>query len=195
MPYDITEHRHRFSVWAAARAAQRGFASVEVLRDALERSGVREFLRGSEAYQTDEERFRALHEAWCRSIVRSLESSHPKATFGRAAKLIAVYLKSMVVLTRPDSVLAGIAHPPIDSILLRNIARAPEVQSPHKSAWAHLKWTQLDESSYYSLAGQLRAVIGAGEPFWKLERFWTVSEELDRSGDCPSPPVDTKPGD
>jgi hypothetical protein len=181
MLYDIAEHRHRFSVWAAARAAQRGFASVGVLRDALECSGVVEFLDRADAYGTDECRFRTLHEGWCRSIVRSLEIRYPKATFGRAAKLIAVYLKSMVVLARPDTILAGAAHPPIDSILLGNLARAPNVHSPHKPTWARVRWTQLDETSYYTLVGQLRAVIADGEPFWKVEQFWTVSEALDQS--------------
>ena len=175
--YDIIEHRHRFSVWAAARATQRGFASVDVLRDALQCSGVVEFLETANAQQTDSERFRELHCDWCRSIVRSLERTHPNATFGRAAKLVAVYLKSMVVLARPETSLARFAHPPIDSILLRNISRAPEVRSPQKRIWGKIRWTQLDEGGYYTLIAQLRTVIPDGEPFWTLERYWTVSEE------------------
>jgi hypothetical protein len=49
------------------------------------------------------------------------------------SKLVVVYLKSMVVLTQPDTPLARVAHPPIDPIFIRNLARAPDVQSPHKS--------------------------------------------------------------
>jgi hypothetical protein len=114
-----------------------------------------------------------------RSIVRSLETRTANATFGRAAKLIAIYLKSMVVLVRPDTALAKVAHPPIDSILLRNVARAREVQSPHKHTWAKIKWTQLNEVSYYILVDQLLDVVPGGEPFWMLEQFWTVSDESD----------------
>src|SRR5438477_2940419 len=95
-------------------------ASVDVLRDALERCGIVEFLGSASADETDEVSFRTLHEGWCRSIVHSLEAHHTKATFGRAAKLIAVYLKSVVVLVRPDTSLARVAHPPFDFILLRN---------------------------------------------------------------------------
>jgi hypothetical protein len=179
MSYEITEHSHRFSVWAAARATQRGFTSVDVLRDALEGSGVVEFLRRADAYGTDAGCFRTLHEGWCRSIINSLEARHMNATFGRAAKLIAVYLKSRVVLARPETILARVAHPPIDSILLRNVVRAHELQSPHKYTWAKIKWTQLNETSYYILVGQLLALLPDGEPFWKLEQFWTVSEESD----------------
>jgi hypothetical protein len=148
-----------------------------VLRDALERSGVVEFLGCASAQETDAAGFRTLHEGWCRSIVQSLEGSHTKATFGRAAKLVAVYLKSMVVLVRPDTALARVCHPPFDSILLRNVARAPSVHSPHKHTWSKVRWTKLDEMSYYNLVSQLCAIIPDGEPFWKLEQFWTVSEE------------------
>jgi hypothetical protein len=51
MPYDLVEHRHRFSVWAAARAAQRGLKGgrIEVLRDALEQSGVVEFAKANDS--------------------------------------------------------------------------------------------------------------------------------------------------
>jgi hypothetical protein len=43
MSYDLTEHRRRFAAWAAARGAQRGFTTVDSLRDALENCGIREF--------------------------------------------------------------------------------------------------------------------------------------------------------
>jgi len=41
MPYDLAEHRHRFAVWAAARAAQRGFTTVKNLRAALQAADIR----------------------------------------------------------------------------------------------------------------------------------------------------------
>jgi hypothetical protein len=40
----VFEHRHRFAVWAAARAAQRGFVTVEKLRDALEATDIVAFV-------------------------------------------------------------------------------------------------------------------------------------------------------
>ena len=43
MAYTEFQHQHNFSVWAGARAAQRGFTNVELLRDALEQCGVTEF--------------------------------------------------------------------------------------------------------------------------------------------------------
>src|SRR5205809_717760 len=46
--YELDEHRHRFSVWAAARATQRGLCDVVTLREALENCGVVAFLRGAD---------------------------------------------------------------------------------------------------------------------------------------------------
>lgn len=177
--YGIEEHRHRFSMWAAARAAQRGFTDVNRLRTALESSGVREFLRTCNLDAIDTVGFDALHRAWCRAIVASLiHGGVEKVTFGRAAKLVAVYMKSVVVIgIGCGSRLSSVAHPPIDGILLSAASRSPSVISGYKADWARVRWTTLDEESYYRLIGQLRAVLAPGEPFWMLERFWTVTDE------------------
>jgi hypothetical protein len=179
MPYEIDEHRHRFSVWAAARAAQRGFSDVDTLRKALEGSGVVEFLETAKLDDIDATRFDVLHHHWCGSVVDFLEEAGiPNVTFGRAAKLIAIYLKSVVVLgPGSGTAFAGIAHPPIDAILLGKLAVAKDVNSEHKSKWAKTKWTKLNDEQYYELIKQLRQALGPEEPFWKLERFWTVTND------------------
>jgi hypothetical protein len=180
MKYDIGEHRHRFSVWAAARAAQRGFTTVENLRLALEHSGVLSFLTSAGADIVNADDFDELHRSWCRAITARLaDAKVQKVTFGRAAKLLAVYLKSVVVLgAAPDSNLGKVAHPPIDAILLSNLVKSPVVVSEHKVEWATVRWTRLDEGGYYRLIEQLRSVLAPGEPFWMLERYWTVTDEI-----------------
>jgi len=177
MPYDLFEHRHRFSVWAAARATQRGFTSVENLRDALENCGIANFLRNPDALTTDQPAFKEQHKIWCRSIVDFLRHRDiAKVTYGRAAKLVAIYLKSMVILgTSANTTLASVAHPPIDRILLQNLSRATEIHSQHKTRFRTINWTELDEQSYYDLISDLRGCLRADEPFWSLERFWTVT--------------------
>ena len=181
MPYDLAEHRHRFAVWAAARAAQRGFCGVLPLRHALEACGVRAFLDDARSDDADAPKFDRLHRQWCTSVVHSLEKARiDDVTFGRAAKLVAVYLKSAVVLgPGAGTALARIAHPPIDSMVLGNLASAADVVSEHKGAWAKVKWTQLDAVRYYELIAQLRLILGADEPFWALERFWNVTSDAE----------------
>jgi hypothetical protein len=177
MPYQISEHRHRFSVWAAARATQRGFCDVDSLRKALEACGVREFLATPNFGDIDATRFDVVHRRWCRKVMDSLKEARiPNVTFGRAAKLIAMYLKSEVVLGPGfGTAFARIAHPPIDGILLGKLA-ASDVNSEHKGKWARTKWTKLNAQQYYELISQLRRV-DPEEPFWKLERFWTVTND------------------
>ena len=179
MPYDLFEHRHRFAVWAAARATQRNFTSVERLRDALQKCGIKEFVNTAALREIDEARYRELHRDWCRAIIQDLaEGGVADPTFGRAAKLVGVYLKAMVVIgPASGSSLACVAHPPIDRILLKKIGKAAEMDSHHRRTWGKVNWTQLTEEAYYSLIDQLRGAVSGDDPFWTLERFWTVTDE------------------
>lgn len=179
MDYDHFEHRHRFSVWAAARATQRGFTSVANLRDALKRCEVHDYVKKMASASIDAKRFKQLHRGWCRSIIDHLQSVPVhKVTFGRAAKLVAVYLKSMIVLGPSfDTDLARVAHPPIDRILLQNLAKEEGISAEQRARWKGINWTVLDENSYYNLVDELRAVVPEHEPFWMLERHWTVTNE------------------
>jgi hypothetical protein len=176
-PFGIEEHRHRFCAWAAARAAQRQFTSVRNLCRALETCSVREFLASAEAETIDEAGFEARHRQWCHSVMRSLnEAGVQNVTYGRAAKLLAVYLKGMVVLGPVNGTLGSVAHPPVDLILLRNLCRDADVESPWKAAWTKVKWTKLNEGAYYELIGQLREALPSAAPFWQIERYWTVTD-------------------
>ncbi|HZK81224.1 MAG TPA: hypothetical protein VFC46_09165 [Humisphaera sp.] len=192
--YDLLEHRHRFSVWAAARAAQRGCkkASVSLLRDAVERCGVVEFVtkfvKAEVPHAITEDAFSQYHSEWCGSILKIISERGVEGfAYGRAAKLVGIYLKSMVVLgtnqnADQNAKLARIIHPPIDGILLRNMSDCPEIISPRKAGWKNVKWTKLKEDEYFVLVSELRQALPAPEPFWKLERFWTVAEEQPATG-------------
>jgi hypothetical protein len=175
--YDLFRHRHNFAVWAAARAAQRGFTSVAKLKDALECCGIREFVRTQARTPIIATRYDAYHRTWCRRIVRRLRATGvARVSHGRAAKLIAVYLKTMVVTALGGkTALARVAHPPIDRILLQNICRANEIDSAHRTEWRAINWSQLDAKEYYRLIRQLRACLRSGQPFWMLEEYWTVT--------------------
>jgi len=178
MTYDLFEHRHRFAIWAAARAAQRGFASVAVLRGALEATDIVQFARDPESLVTDQTAFEAHHRVWCRDVIRRLKQKGiANVTFGRAAKLVAIYLKAMIVIGPHEATsLASVAHPPIDRILLRGLA-ASAIDYPQKAKWRGATWTTLDEKTYYDLVADLRNILAKGEPFWRLEQYWTVEDD------------------
>jgi len=181
MPYDMTEHRHRFASWAAARAVQRGWGSSksEKLRGALESCGVREFLCTPESRDVEVRGFEDLHRQWCRAVIESLtQRGVAGATFGRAAKLVAVYLKVTVVLgPAGECNLSRVAHPPIDRKELQKLAAEAGIDSPHKRSWKTVNWTQLTEEDYYPLISQLHALIPLGDPFWTLEQHWNVADD------------------
>jgi hypothetical protein len=181
MAYSLSEHRHRFAVWAAARAAQRGFTSVDNLCAALETTNIRQAISTSEVLELHSSSFEALHRGWCTAIVSGLASHGISGvTFGRAAKMVAVYLKATLLMGEAAATPLGRRlHPPIDRTLLQNLAAAPRIDSPHKASWRGTRWTRLSEPQYYDLIEQLRAALPAGAPFWMLEEFWRPTEDED----------------
>jgi len=178
MIYDLAEHRHRFAVWAAARASQRGFTTVEILRDALEATDIRGVLTAVATLQLQEVDFETLHRRWCSSICSTLSHRQiAKITYGRAAKLVAVYLKATILMGEGwDTPFGRSMHPPIDRTLLQRLASSERVKSPHTAAWRSVNWTHLTESEYYRLIAQLREVIPDGKPFWVIEEHWQPAE-------------------
>lgn len=176
--YTFEEHRHRFAVWAAARASQRGFATVTRLRSALESSGLREALARPATFDADRDEVTVVHREWCRAICDELRRAGVQGVyFGRAAKLVAVYLKTVVLMgDARDSSLARHMHPPVDRILLQTLSRVPGLNREYQRAWRQTNWTRLDEAGYGVLIEQLLAVVTPGAPFWTIEKYWQPSE-------------------
>lgn len=96
-------------------------------------------------------------------------------TFGRAAKIVSVYMKTYYLMcdARVETS-ASVIYPPIDDILIKGIieyVRATSSVDP--SVIAELKkirWTKLDETGYRRLH---QLVLSIPLEFnWTLERFW-----------------------
>jgi len=177
--YDLSEHRHRFAVWAAARASQRGFTTVENLRYALEATDIRSAISKPEFFKLRASEFEALHRRWCTAICSALDQREVRnVRYGRAAKLVAVYLKATVIMGGgADTPVGSSIHPPIDRTLLQKLAASARILSPHQTAWRKTRWTQLRESEYYTLIAQLREVVPRDSPFWMLEEYWNATED------------------
>ena len=172
--YNIFKHRHNFAIWAAARASQRGLAkgSISTLKKAFESKKIRvqiEELMNKK--NINKSYFDIWHKKCCNSFIEALEAD-VCISFGRAAKFIAIYLKVVVVLDDKHEKLAATIHPPIDSILLRNLQKVCKQKQP----LLNVKWTNLNNKDYDCLICHLRKCIPDGEPFWKLEKYWTVTD-------------------
>ncbi len=181
MPYDLFAHRHNFAVWAAARAVQRGWkgADVQNLKAALESCGIHRYLPDPAFMEVNCVRFEELHKLWCKAIVASLSARNiADATYGRAAKLIAIYLKTMVITGGFAYTNIGrCIHPPIDSRLLKALAADSQFDQQKRNGCQQTKWTQLDENAYDNLIKELRGVFPSEVSFWMLEEYWTPSDD------------------
>jgi hypothetical protein len=190
MSYSLDEHHHRFATWAAARAAQRGLGggTLALLQQAIEVCGV------VDAVETDSSDWTAAsydeaHAEWCRAVVDELERAGvERATFGRAAKLIAIYVKSRVILAGGhESALGCVAHPPIDEIVLKALAADPRFDAEHRRLWRAIRWTQLDEGGYRTIIESFRAERLHEPAFWMVERYWAPDRTSKKTPPpCPS---------
>ena len=164
--YTFNEHKHRYAIWAAARA-QRAFKKNEEICEALENTSLRQF--SEQLISVTQTEFDHQHREWCHAITKHF--GEDKCKYGRAAKLVAIYLKTAVVLpSQGASQLCQVIHPPIDSILLHHIAQKTSLKDVAK-----LQWTKLDEEPYWALIDTLRKQFG--ECNWLLEYYWNIAEE------------------
>ena len=159
MEYTIEEHRHRFAAWAAARAAQRNFTNTKNILSAIDCTNLRQVVEDRTSWPKTSLDFDKLHGAWCNKIISKLSNVGVKCPYGRVAKIVAIYLKSSIILAgHENSTFGKIIHPPIDRILLTALG-------------IKLNWTSLDKKSYFKLVNELRPT-NPNIPFWQIEKDW-----------------------
>jgi hypothetical protein len=177
MTYSHFIHRHKFVVWCAARAVQRKFAKTIFLRDALEKCGIVEFMEHYNGGDISPETFDKLHENWCEAILKSWEEDQvANGSYGRAAKLIAVYIKSMIVVQNDQTALSIVAHPPIDRMILQNISKDKSINHQNRMYWKAINWLELNKLQYQNLIKDFRQLIN-DKPFWVIEKYWTITPD------------------
>ena len=165
MSYTFSNHLHNYSVWTAARAVQRGYTTTKNIKAAIEKTELSKFAEKSDIKSPSD--FDHFHRQTSKILIQHLTNKGIHTTYGRAAKIIAVYLKtSIVIRDSGESVVAKIIHPPIDNILLSNLSK-----NNKKFGFSNIKWTQLSENEYFKLIDNLRTLHF--DSFWKLEKYWT----------------------
>ncbi|PBQ07763.1 hypothetical protein CCL07_08765 [Pseudomonas congelans] len=173
--YCIIEHKHRYSAWAASRAASTNTCRFDVNTGKLiiEAVGLKELLADPELLPTPHS-IDAEHRQWCvRAMQAATEHNLRSFNHGVAAKLINVYLKGAVVCAGHENH-ANVAslHPPIDSLLLDDLY-VHDVGGL-RATWAKarkLRWSKFDSSQYQDVIDGVRQAM-AGKPLWQVEAHW-----------------------
>lgn len=170
--YYYAEHTHNYAVWTAARASQRGFTTTKNIKTAIEKTQLKALLEGDLVIRNIED-FDAFHKRCCELIMNEIkEMGIESVTYGRAAKIVNIYIKTAIVIPNVHSDLAHIVHPPIDRILLANLRQKKKIE------FNSISWTQFTEREYLSVIEKLRSNgFGKSAPFWKVEAYWSPVDE------------------
>jgi len=158
--FNFDEYRHNFAVWTAARSVQRGFTTTNNIANAIERSGLRNFVETFNGI--GKAQFEDFHVKCAQKITTTLKKEN--CTYGIAAKIIAVYLKtSLVIYTKGKN--CEYIHPPLDRILLTNLKKCNGLKN-----YIYKPWTKLDKNEYWDLISLIEKQEGKID--WKLEQYW-----------------------
>lgn len=166
MEYTFADHLHNYAVWTAARAVQRKFTTTVNIKSAIEVTRLRDFAESLHEEMSTHE-FDAFHRETAHAMIGFLNRIKVNTSYGQAAKIIAIYLKTSVIIRESGAgTLSRMAHPPIDNILLSRLNKVYPTMVASK-----IRWTQLDESEYFKLIEKLRQLNF--EYFWKIEKYWS----------------------
>lgn len=174
MPYTIDEHRHRFSAWAASRAATVNGCrfKVEQGKALIESAGLNTLLASPDLLPSTDE-FDGCHEEWRNRIIRAAQGYDLPFTHGVAAKLINIYFKSAFICGgHHEHERVRSLHPPIDSVLLEELAvqNIGGLQKAWKLA-GKIRWSKFDSGQYETVIQNIRKAL-TGRPLWEVEQFW-----------------------
>ncbi len=174
MPYTIEEHRHRFSAWAAGRAANVNGCrfSVEQAKAILEAAHLNQFLASPENLPLPQDTD-SIHREWRQNVIFAAQEKGLAFTHGVAAKLINIYLKAGFVCGGHHAhVRVQALHPPIDSVLLDELS-AQDIGGLRRN-WneaRRIRWSKFDSEQYESVINSIRASM-PNQALWEVEQFW-----------------------
>ncbi|MGI9192088.1 MAG: hypothetical protein ACR2IL_08185 [Chitinophagaceae bacterium] len=174
--YNITAHIHQFAVWTAARAVQRNFTTTENIKKVIEKTQLYDLIDNPEIAYDNYELF---HDKCAKKIITSFNKLKDKngnellATYGIAAKIIAIYIKTAVIISnKGKKELSKVAYPPIDRILLTNLKKDyPEIKK--------LSWTKFDRTQYLETINIINKIKADKKlkAYWEIESYWTPTDD------------------
>ena len=124
--YALRTHRHRFACWTAGRAVARNFSSAEHVNSAIEAAGLAEAVEAHTSF-ANQVACDAWHDKACHTSLEHWQhcaDSVNASSYGRAAKVVAIFLKTSVGMPAAGAHrMRRYLHPPIDRILLNNMRK------------------------------------------------------------------------
>ena len=170
--FKIENHKHKFAVWAAGRAAsvtgQR--FKVKLAKDLIDAIELKRYIDRPDALPDN---FDEEHHVWCKKLIAQ---SDKKISYGVAAKLINVYLKTILVCGGyNEHEKVKMIHPPIDRLLFKGLAKCNV--GDLKGYWKqHLEkgkgWSQFDEEAYKQVIGKIKECTASDSGLYTIEHFW-----------------------
>lgn len=175
MSYEIAEHKHRYSAWAASRAASVKNCRFEVAdgKEIIEAVGLRGLAADPDQLPAPED-MDSSHRQWReRAIEEATRLGIANFSHGVAAKLINVYLKGAVVCGgHHDHRRAVGLHPPIDRLLLDELyANDVDGARPIWSEARKQRWSKFTSEQYQAVISGIRSAMN-GAPLWQIETHW-----------------------
>lgn len=177
MEKEIKEIIHKYAAWAASRAASVNGCrfSVEIGQQILNEVAIRNFILNPDALPNSASEFNLLHKQWREHIIElSKSKTCPDFTHGVAAKLINIYLKTILTCGGFHShEKVSFIHPPIDSLLMEALVKASEYSYNKKfrEVMRAKCWSKFSSDDYEAVIQELQNVIGE-KPLWSIEKYW-----------------------
>lgn len=202
--YTIHEHSHRFAVWAAGRAYARGgegggytvlnakrmlegagLRDVKSVEDLPESGQIDLFVDGLiQAVMVSGPRT-YTHTVFKKDGVPAKREERPfVCTYGRAQKLVNIYLKSKIICggAPHDDMRVAKLHPPLDRQLLAELDKLGSKQlgtalcEVFREKWNMARamgtsWTDFNKPTYDAYVAAIKVLQGE-RPLWAVEEYW-----------------------
>jgi len=175
MSYTINQHIHLFSSWAASRAAsvKNNRFKVEIGQQILSHSYIKGLVLNPDLLPPCQIEFNEAHKTWREEIIKLSKKENMNFTHGVSAKLINIYLKSIIICGGfHNHINAKYIHPPIDSVLLKELASVNF--NNNGKFWRDankIAWSNFDSNQYEEVIQEIKTGLG-NNPLWEIEMFW-----------------------
>lgn len=166
MRYTIDTHRHNFAIWTSGKSIPKTFKKFGVISEAINSTSLLKFV-GTWECVIDQIEFDHMHKQWCITLIQKFNEYNLECSYGIAAKIVAIYLKTSITInTNSSDALLSVIHPFIDNSILKNLPKnITEFNSIRK-----FSWLKLDEENYFFVIKLIREKLGFCD--WRLEMLW-----------------------